>query len=574
MGSYVKSTCPEVTSQDHAKNVLYTIKKSDYVGRYIVAARDIQPGEVIFTDQAACIGPDNSSKPLCLGCFRKVSGIYKCPRCHWPMCQPSCTASPYHIEECQLFMKRGAKITIPWYDRPCTYYDAILPLRVLLTKYHNPQVYYLINLLMDHNDSLDEATVKRRQTLVDFLRKTCKLANDFSNEEVHKVLGILSVNSFVVHDGGDNEANSDLIGLYPWTSLMSHNCIANTKITTREDFSYVCQATVLIPAGEEIVTNYHHYHYQFYGTPYRRADLKNTWSFECLCSRCKDPTEYGSYVSAMLCEQCNHGYILPSKAMDFKSTWKCDHCSAEFPHDLISTKLAKYESAIEDIKASEPKEFEVLLRKMSNTLHENHYWILDVKRRLIDIYGNKEGFELYKLPKELLQKKSEYCEHLLRIGKILCPGPSEMRGYLLWEYVGVSLRLAQWHWIRMKINTPAYLDSLLQIKSDLHEVISILGPIRKDSDEGQMGLKAKDELKTLNRLIEELSAQTYRSKNNTLQISSGKGNDSQKSSKSRTLNLHRTSMAGLTSITKITSNVENNNSSSTNTSTSRRSICI
>ena len=56
MGSYVKSTCPEVTSQDHAKNVLYTIKKSDYVGRYIVAARDIQPGEVIFTDQAACIG--------------------------------------------------------------------------------------------------------------------------------------------------------------------------------------------------------------------------------------------------------------------------------------------------------------------------------------------------------------------------------------------------------------------------------------------------------------------------------------------------------------------------------------
>ena len=65
---------------------------------------------------------------------------------------------------------------------------------------------------MDHNDSLDEATVKRRQTLVDFLRKTCKLANDFSNEEVHKVLGILSVNSFVVHDGGDNEANSDLIG--------------------------------------------------------------------------------------------------------------------------------------------------------------------------------------------------------------------------------------------------------------------------------------------------------------------------------------------------------------------------
>ena len=36
---------------------------------------------------------------------------------------------------------------------------------------------------------------------------------------------------------------------------------------------------------------------------------------------------------------------------------------------------------------------------MSMIFHENHYWILDVKRRLIDIYGNKDGFELYKLPK-------------------------------------------------------------------------------------------------------------------------------------------------------------------------------
>ena len=56
MGSYVK----EVTSQDHSKDVLYTIKKSDYVGRYMVAARDIQPGETIFSDQPACIGKISS----------------------------------------------------------------------------------------------------------------------------------------------------------------------------------------------------------------------------------------------------------------------------------------------------------------------------------------------------------------------------------------------------------------------------------------------------------------------------------------------------------------------------------
>ncbi len=83
----------------------------------------------------------------------------------------------------------------------------------------------------------------------------------------------------------------------------------------------------------------------------------------------------------------------------FQSNWKCDQCKAEFKHEVIHAKLAKFEANIEDIKSSEPEEFEKLLKKMTYTLHEDHYWILDVKRRLIDIYGNKAGFELYKLPK-------------------------------------------------------------------------------------------------------------------------------------------------------------------------------
>lgn len=47
---------PEPTAQDHGKDVLYRVAKSDVVGRHMVAARDIHPGEVVFTDQPACIG--------------------------------------------------------------------------------------------------------------------------------------------------------------------------------------------------------------------------------------------------------------------------------------------------------------------------------------------------------------------------------------------------------------------------------------------------------------------------------------------------------------------------------------
>ena len=39
--------------------------------RYMVANRDIQPGEVVFQDRAAAVGPSESN-PLCLDCNGKV----------------------------------------------------------------------------------------------------------------------------------------------------------------------------------------------------------------------------------------------------------------------------------------------------------------------------------------------------------------------------------------------------------------------------------------------------------------------------------------------------------------------
>ena len=176
---------------------------------------------------------------------------------------------------------------------------------------------------------------------------------------------------------------------------------------------------------------------------------------------------------------------------------------------------------------------------------------------------------------ELLEKKVDYCRHLLKVARTLCPGPSEMRGYLLWECVGARLRLAQWHWIRMKITTPIYLEQLLEIKADLSEVASILGPIRKDSDEGQMGIKAIAELKTLSKLIEEMSQQTYKSSASTLQHLPQGGKMASRtasgltSGSSATLG-HRTSVSGLSALTS--SAVINNDRYSTNTS--RHSICI
>jgi len=90
---------------------------------------------------------------------------------------------------------------------------------------------------MDHNDVLDESSRRRRQTLVDFLRKSCRLGNDFDDDEIHRILGILSVNSFVVHDGGSDEANTDLVRKFFFAPL--HNFTLNLFIMMRLRFSLI-----------------------------------------------------------------------------------------------------------------------------------------------------------------------------------------------------------------------------------------------------------------------------------------------------------------------------------------------
>ncbi len=50
----------------------FVIKSADNVGRFMVATRDIHPGETIFEDKAIAVGPAECSV-LCLDCNRKVS---------------------------------------------------------------------------------------------------------------------------------------------------------------------------------------------------------------------------------------------------------------------------------------------------------------------------------------------------------------------------------------------------------------------------------------------------------------------------------------------------------------------
>ena len=265
---------------------------------------------------------------------------------------------------------------------------------------------------MDHKEALTDAKVKKYQKISDLIRHTWNFSDDFTHEEVTKVLGILSVNSFCVHDG--DEEGTGLTGLYPWTSLLSHSCRPNIKIVTKPDFSYICSAVIDIGQGSEIVTSYHHYYYHLYGTNNRREHIRNNWKFDCTCSRCevrvrpvgkpleiikylKDPTEFGTFVNGVLCCLCRTGTSLPIEPLNYSSAWRCLDCQGTQPAGVITARIKAIEADLDSLPDSRPEKLEKMLRELESKLHGNHYLITDTKRRIIDIYGHQGGHQYNQL---------------------------------------------------------------------------------------------------------------------------------------------------------------------------------
>ena len=53
----------------------------------------------------------------------------------------------------------------------------------------------------------------------------------------------------------------------------------------------------------------------------RREDIRRFWYFDCQCPRCSDPTELGSYMSAIICFACNLGFLVPTDSCTEGSLW-------------------------------------------------------------------------------------------------------------------------------------------------------------------------------------------------------------------------------------------------------------
>lgn len=101
-------------------------------------------------EKAAVLGPKIRSQIICLGCHKNLfqldttKDFLRCSRCTWPICSKKCENSSLHIDECHLMSSRNFKSSIKNAGNVAqleTCYCLILPLRVLLLKQKNPDVY-------------------------------------------------------------------------------------------------------------------------------------------------------------------------------------------------------------------------------------------------------------------------------------------------------------------------------------------------------------------------------------------------------------------------------------------------
>lgn len=144
-------------------------------------------------------------------------------------------------------------------------------------------------------------------------------------------------------------------------------------------------------------------------TMQRRIYLRHSKCFDCLCQRCRDPTECGTYIGSLLCSRCKSGKLLSVNPFDMASDWTCEKCEWQMSATNYQYNQKRLQFAIENIDRQAPYDFEAFLEKYcyygtqtangttdiidSNILlHEQNTFVLQVKYALTQLYGNVPGF--------------------------------------------------------------------------------------------------------------------------------------------------------------------------------------
>ncbi|XP_057655664.1 SET domain-containing protein SmydA-8-like [Diorhabda carinulata] len=458
------------------------------LGRYLKATRDIQPGGVIFSEIPLVFGPkphriQEGGFP-CVGCCKLLSNqiCEMCPGCLWPVCSTTCEGlniPSYHGFECNILRLRTCSEVKSFLD--FYRFDVLIVLRALYLQKANPKKWEILMKLEDHLEKrgLGTDVFTAIQEKFDFLmehylkplksyeKETGQVIIPNCTEDIiHKIYGIIDVNATELTE------DVDAMILYSNASLLEHNCIPNTMqiIDENDHFRVTFRAAMAIPKGEHITTMYTHI---LWSTAARRDHLMETKYFKCTCKRCQDPTELGTYLSALKCiagkddESCG-GWQLPITPTYTNGAWMCSKCKIKLPEQDIVKFINHLSHEVDKImtKAPNKEELEDLLNKLLHFLHPNHYLLFNIKHTLIQIFTDKQIDQ--NDPMVWMEKLSQ-CDELIDLTRKLDPGNARLSLYL-----GVLLNerfMAQFKILTTTFDKPTQNLYTDQIKKEISEIL-------------------------------------------------------------------------------------------------------
>lgn len=166
---------------------------------------------------------------MCLGCYAPCDGSVLCSTCSWPVCSAECEKISAHRDvECKIFSSAGVKLqSVEDATAPCPQYECITPLRLLLAKDLNPERWEKeVQTMETHNNLRKNHPIWQMDQInvVKFLQGPCKLSEQYDENLIHTVCGILEINAFE----GRSASGYAIRAIYPKLAMMSHNCISNT----------------------------------------------------------------------------------------------------------------------------------------------------------------------------------------------------------------------------------------------------------------------------------------------------------------------------------------------------------
>ena len=354
-------------------------------GHYLIASKDLKAGETIISEYPMVAGPVyTKSKPVCLQCLKKLtkpSDVINCARCKAPLCSVQCSNGQWHAMECGIFKESGFEFDIQNWDDDCPVYSCITVLRGLLVEQENPEHWKIIQSFMDHDHERAKKDPPfwkaQEQYVFNFINDTLGLKH-IDQKAVRRIIGVFRTNIVKVESkAGYGEG----VALYPVYPLANHNCMCNTYTRKHKDFKMDLVAHTDINKGDQVWTRYT---LPQLGNFHRVEQIQKTWHFTCNCSRCNDPTEFGTMMSGLICGPQCPGILLPLRSNFVGSPWGCNTCKKKLGVLAIQKIVKDVVEQIEAKKNSSNTDLINLIDDLAGSiLHPNHYLLIGIKEMLL-----------------------------------------------------------------------------------------------------------------------------------------------------------------------------------------------